>query len=82
MGWMLSVMRFFLEYEAEGTVVGRVLIPRGSREEAFLYAKEALRGMDCLRAVLRCSETPMGLSGAYGTIARYTRSTGWQPKGW
>jgi hypothetical protein len=33
---MLVAMAFFLEYTAEGNVVGRVRIPSADSEEAFL----------------------------------------------
>jgi hypothetical protein len=74
---MLVAMAFFLEYTAEGNVVGRVRISSADSEEAFLYAKDVLRGMNCLSAVLRCTESITGFYGAGGIVARYTRSQGW-----
>ena len=70
-------MAFFLDYAAEGNVVGRVRIPTAHGEEAFLYAKDALRGMNCLSAVLRWTESSTDFYGAGGIVARYTRSQGW-----
>lgn len=75
---MLTSMPFFLDYEAEGKVIGHVRVPRANVEEAFLYAKEALRGMNCLKAVLRCSETIGEFNSGWGVIARYTHSCGWE----
>lgn len=74
---MLVAMAFFLEYTAEGNVVGRVRIPRLNCEEAFLYAKNVLRGMNCLSATLRWIETITGFYGAGKIVARYTQSQGW-----
>lgn len=74
----VSPMTFFLDYEAEGHTFGHVQIPRVSSEEAFIYAKDALRGMNCLKAVLRCSETIWEFKGDFDTVARYTHAKGWE----
>ena len=71
-------MPFFLDYEAEGRVVGHVRVPCASAEEAFLYAKDALRDMNCLKAVLRCSESIGEFNSGWGVIARYTHACGWE----
>jgi len=71
-------MPFFLDYEAEGNIVGHVQIPRVSAQDAFLYAMNALRGMDCLRAVLRSGETIWDVHRQRNTMAQYTCDEGWQ----
>jgi len=70
-------MPFFLDYEAEGLVRGHVRIPRVTCEEAALYAREALRGLRCLRATVRCGATLRSAAADCRVIARYTRQGGW-----
>ena len=71
-------MPFFLDYEAEGLVRGHVRIPGVTREEAALYAQEAMRGLRCLTAIVRCSETMTSAPADCRVIARYTCHAGWK----
>ncbi|MEO5316887.1 hypothetical protein PV772_22680 [Pseudarthrobacter sp. CC12] len=71
-------MPYFLDYEAEGPVIGHVQIPRENSEEAALYAQGALRGLRCLTATVRRSETMRSTPDDCQVIAQYTRSEGWK----
>lgn len=69
-------MPFVFNYVAPGKRVGRCIIAGNSDEEALLRAKRALRGLDCLGAVLRFADSfDACLEGR--VIASYTPGLGW-----
>lgn len=71
-------MSFFFDYEAKGNVTGHVRLSSGTTEEAFLYATNAIRGLDCIRGILRCGESMWDTQDQWAVIARYTRNEGWK----
>jgi hypothetical protein len=73
---MLSAMPYFLEY-VTGLGAGHFTVEGADFGVVLTKAKEALRGLDCTRAVVVFSPDPIPGFGAGWVLATYTRSGGW-----
>ena len=73
---MLSYMPYFLEY-ITGVSAGCFAVEGLDFANALAKAKDALRGVDCLSAVLLFSPDPKPIFGKGSVIATFRQDEGW-----
>lgn len=70
-------MPYFVEYTS-GAGAGRFVVEGPDFSSVLEKAKKALRGLDCLRAVLRFSSGPQSTFGHGPIRAVFTQQEGWR----
>lgn len=69
-------MTYFLEY-VTGRSVGRVGLDSGTSHDALAKAEQVLKGLSCMRAVLRHASAPNPSFGDGMVLAGFTAGEGW-----
>lgn len=70
-------MAYFLEYVTLHSV-GRSAIACGTFHDALIKAKQSLKGLECLKAVLRYTPVVGSAFGEGMAMAAFTASGGWK----